>query len=372
MKRVLRNFTAKSMRRQSIILGFIGLFAIIGVLTVTLSSAATSVVSSEAESGTLSSNAKAVSSSLASGGSAVQFSAATPTPPTPPTPGSYPARYPQNCGVDGEVSSDVNIAQPIAGYPNVCTTGWIHTGVTLTPVSGDITVTQNGTVIDGKDVNGDILIKANNVKITRSWVRNRIFQDVRDNYTGLVVEDTEIGPLNHNARVSGDVGHGGIGVHNYTCNRCYVHTHSDLSWINGDVHINDSLLINPYVFLGTPPNYTDNDHADGAQASGGSGDVSISHTYMDIRAVNNSDKGGAGVIWGDGATGTATFTDNIFAGGQWTLSLHERGRFILNGNKIINNSWGGGAFYDTNALSVTCSGNTYITATGTKAGDWGC
>lgn len=70
------------------------LFAVLGVAYLGQSNAATFVAKSEAEAGTVKSPAATATDSAASGGSAVRFSAGTPTPtpptPTPPTPTPTP------------------------------------------------------------------------------------------------------------------------------------------------------------------------------------------------------------------------------------------------------------------------------------------
>src|SRR4051812_31755406 len=57
--------------------------------------------------------------------------------------------------------------ETLKDFPSAATTGWRHTGVTLTPYRGPDEVTRAGTVIDGKDI-GCIWIRAQNVVIVRS------------------------------------------------------------------------------------------------------------------------------------------------------------------------------------------------------------
>lgn len=85
-------------------------------------------------------------------------------------------------------------------------TGWAPTGVTLTTYTGPSTITVDGTVIDGADINGGLQINANNVKITRSRIRTQGSSPTDggvmavqfgtnatpNTYTGLTIEDCEI------------------------------------------------------------------------------------------------------------------------------------------------------------------------------------
>jgi hypothetical protein len=366
-KRSKLTISTKEISRYITVLVIVIAVGGLGTAFLVTSHAATPVNSVEPEAGSVSAAATKITDSTASGSQAVKFGSGTTTGGGTGT-GTYPSNYPQNCGVDGEVAGDTHISKPVAGYPNVCTTGWIHTGVTLTTHAGDLIAATPNMTIDSTLVTGDIYVQAANVHITRSWAQNRIFIQSGN----AIVSDTEIGPPNHNARVANDVGHGGIGTANYSCIRCYIHTHSDLSWINGNVDMEDSLLINPFILIPPAVSEANADHADGAQASGGNGNVTMRHNYIDVNAVNVNDVGNTDVLWADGSDGTVTLDDNVFVGGQWSLSLHENGHFVVTNNKIVNNSWADGPVYDTLGVFNTCTGNTLIDATGNQVGTFGC
>jgi hypothetical protein len=84
------------------------------------------------------------------------------------------------------------IAKPIA-----TNTGWQPTGVTLTPMVGNITITTDGTVIDSKDISGYIHIQANNVTIKRSRLKTTDYTPigVASGYTNITITDNEIDGL---------------------------------------------------------------------------------------------------------------------------------------------------------------------------------
>src|SRR5262245_51878097 len=52
---------------------------------------------------------------------------------------------------------------PLPAFPDENCTGWRHTGVTLEPFTGDTTITDDGTVIDGADIEGCLTVRASNV-----------------------------------------------------------------------------------------------------------------------------------------------------------------------------------------------------------------
>lgn len=80
------------------------------------------------------------------------------------------------------------------GWPTAGNTGWRHTGVTLTPYTGPVKITEP-TVIDGKDITGCLVIQSSNVTIKRSRVKGpgcnwliEIGADTRN----VILEDVEI------------------------------------------------------------------------------------------------------------------------------------------------------------------------------------
>src|SRR5690606_3166522 len=77
------------------------------------------------------------------------------------------------------------------GFPDASNTGWKHTGISLTS-SGGITANKDGQVIDGKDINGCVVVTAKNVVIKRSRIRcgSPIGVNVRSG--NVTIEDTEI------------------------------------------------------------------------------------------------------------------------------------------------------------------------------------
>ncbi|MET7395566.1 hypothetical protein ABZS66_18960, partial [Dactylosporangium sp. NPDC005572] len=89
----------------------------------------------------------------------------------------------------------------VAGFPAANNTGYpqglagdTRKKVTLTPYTGPMTITVAGTVIDGKDINGHLEIKAKNVTIRNSRIRVANVQAVTstDDNANLRIEDTEI------------------------------------------------------------------------------------------------------------------------------------------------------------------------------------
>jgi hypothetical protein len=77
------------------------------------------------------------------------------------------------------------------GFPNAHNTG-IPAGTTLTPYSGPMTIHKGGTVIDGKTIDGDLLVQAKNVVVQNSMVSGDVRIDAGDSGFSLLVKDTTI------------------------------------------------------------------------------------------------------------------------------------------------------------------------------------
>ncbi len=111
------------------------------------------------------------------------------TPSASPSPSKKPSQKPL------PPRTDVPIP---AGFPTKQTTGWQHTGVTLSPVNGIYYASTAGEVLDSKDFTGGIVVRANNVTIKRSRVKCGttdlkcpgiwVEQQVR----GTTIEDVEV------------------------------------------------------------------------------------------------------------------------------------------------------------------------------------
>jgi len=120
---------------------FVAVFGITGILLLTSSRAATSGASYEAENGTVSTPAQIIGDGSASNTHAVKF---------------------------GTASSGGSGIKPDAtntGYPG---------GTQLAVVNGNLTVTTDGTTIDGKDIKGFLIIRASNVTVRNSLIEGGV------------------------------------------------------------------------------------------------------------------------------------------------------------------------------------------------------
>src|SRR5699024_10014100 len=91
------------------------------------------------------------------------------------------------------------------------TTG-VPAGTRLKVHKGDLTITKNGTVIDGLDIRGFVRIKASDVTIRNSVIRGRAYNKdmhlVQASTGGkrIMIQDTEMYSANPSPYIKGIVG----------------------------------------------------------------------------------------------------------------------------------------------------------------------
>jgi hypothetical protein len=198
------------------------------------------------------------------------------------------------------------------GYPDATNTG-VPAGTTLTN-SGDITVSQNGAVVDGKNiVNGTITVLANNVTIKNTRITTCDYYPIRyfdNNNTGLVIQDTEI------AGTCADVT-ACMSFDNYTTIRVNCHGGADGFKADANATIQDSYIHDLAV--------SDGSHNDGVQTTGGD-NVTLRHNTFDVRDA------GVCVQFGNANSGWLV-TQNLFNCGGWMLN----GGSSVSNNTFTNN-----------------------------------
>lgn len=287
--------------------------------------------------GTISGNAKIVTE--ADGTKSLLFNAPSTPPPTPPPTTPPPTTPPPATGAQS--------CPPYPAFPNADCTG-VPNGTQLTVVNGDVTLETAGMVYDAKDVRGTMYVRANNITIKRTKAKNGIQIRAWEGISGLVIEDSEIGPD------SGSGGDDGVAFYNYTCRRCDIHGFSDGAKVNGNVLIEDSWIHGLYQKSG--------DHNDGLQNHGGGGNVTIRHSNIDVRPSNVSDKGNAAIFMADNPTGTMTVDNNLLAGGQYTLQFLDSDGYtvIARGNHFVRSSYALGTHrLHPNGNNVTWENNVF-------------
>jgi hypothetical protein len=216
------------------------------------------------------------------------------------------------------------------GYPDATNTG-VPPGTPLTN-SGSITVTQDGAVISNLNINGTIMVQANNVTIRKVRITSDDYYPIRydDPYRGLLVEDTEI------IGTSSDVT-AGISFANFTARRVNIHGTADGIKADSNAIIEDSYIHDLFY------DAVKETHNDGVQTTGGS-NVTVRHNTFKLSMTDGINAClQIGTEWGPDTDWLVT--NNLFDGGGWIInsrSLSSSMQF-LNNRFTHNSGYGVGA-----------------------------
>jgi hypothetical protein len=249
-------------------------------------------------------------------------------------------------------------APAVNGFPNATNTGVPAGWRPRHTTNGDLTIRTPGTVLDGELVTGNLNVNARNVTIRNSWVYGSIDNQSSAgfDYGGMVIADSDVGPP---SGAGGDT-FPGVLVAGYTMERVHVHNVSEgprvaafnnpsVPAASQTVVIRDSLI---QIVRGTCS------HNDGIQGFGEPPRTVISHNTIDTRAAGTDCTTGAIFIGNDNAD-HATVTDNLMAGGGFTMRLGGPGQNgpggtydHVTGNRIVDDSWGFGPVHVDDCRTV--------------------
>lgn len=202
--------------------------------------------------------------------------------------------------------------------------------------SGGLTVRVDGTLVEGRDINGTVTVAADDVTVRRSRITVGASYGIliREGVTGTVIEDVEI-----NGLPGCDAG---IAFEHYTARRVDIHGCADGAKSGDDTIIEDSWIHDLRV--------TKSSHNDGIQHSGGS-NAAFLRNDINGMAIN------AAIFIGPdlGPIGKVTVEGNRLGGGNWTL--HLDGQNIV----VRNNRFGRYHGYGLAAITggITQEGNVW-------------
>jgi hypothetical protein len=254
-------------------------------------------------------------------------------------------------------------------YPTAACTGVPAGWSPSTTINGDFEIFTEGAVIENYLVTGWIVVRADNVTIRNT----RTYGGITNNYAGTdygptLIEDSEVvlppGQTFSNENLSS------ISGSNYTCRRCKIDGRIEGFRIGSDLFNSGPVVIeHSYVRTATDPDFCAefDPHGDGIQGYFGKF-ATIHHNTIDQRAdpCHTSP-----IFIADNSEG-ANVTDNLLAGGGYTLRLIAGSFPTVTGNKIVDGTWDFGAVDSDSCQFIgTWSGNasvTYDFATGTVLG----
>jgi len=254
-----------------------------------------------------------------------------------------------------------------AAKPGSTNTG-VPAGTTLKVHNGNLTITKDGTIVEGLDIKGSVYVKANNVTIRKSMIRGGPASKTQQ---GIVVSwwgNTNIKVEDSTIRADyPSYWQDGISGGNITATRLNISRVVDsIKVIGGNVTLTNSWL-HENAHFSPDPNQSDNQtHDDGIQVTGGK-NITISGNT--IEGAHNS-----ALMVGQGKTvANVTISNNWLSGGGCTVNVTQSGVGTpIQGMVIKNNQFGPGNHGTAcpmrlpKASPISLSGNVWA-ATGSTA-----
>jgi hypothetical protein len=251
-------------------------------------------------------------------------------------------------------------SQSAATKPGAANTG-VPAGTALKVHNGDYNVTKDGTVIEGLDIRGSVLVHANDVTIKKSLIRggpaSKSQQAIIASWwgnTNVKVEDSTLRadyPSYYQDGLSGG---------NITATRLNISNVVDsVKVVGGNVSVTNSWLHNNVHYSPDPTQSDNMTHDDGIQVTGG---TNITITGNSIEGAHN-----AALMVGQGkAVGNVKVSDNWLGGGGCTINVTQNGVGTpIQGMVISNNQFSSGRYGSScamrlpNASPISLSANVW-------------
>lgn len=231
----------------------------------------------------------------------------------------------------------------MAGFPNATNTG-VPDGTKLTAYTGPMTITQDGTVIDGKIINGSLRIQADNVVIKNSKI-------TFNNYWGIDAE----GAANVTIQDNDIIGPGYSGTSNSAILGSGNFLRNDISKVENGITLQGGASVVKGNYIHNLENSGSDPHYDGIQAYGGQNGLLIEGNT--ILARDTSSIFIANLY---GAVNNVKVNDNYIAGADVQLRVEgTKSSSPITGVSITNNYVEKGyyGYYNIEKASPTMSGN---------------
>jgi hypothetical protein len=271
--------------------------------------------------------------------------------------------------------------------PTASNTG-VPAGKALTRYNGDLTITQDGTVVDGKDIYGFVIVRAANVVIKNSIVRGSgpgsfntgLVSCYDDRCKNLVVQDSTLAAQKPSVWLTGVLGHDftarrvnvynvvdGFGIHN---------THNN----GGPVNVTlESSYCHDLSWFAVDPNHSNGPtHNDCVQIQGGSNIKIVGNTlnaFMSTSAGNQSypsrSQGSAVMVTPNVAPVTGTTLNlNWIDGGVASVALSRGNYSTMNLGSLGTNRFGRNQFDFGNGSKYVIRIKTGVTASSLTSNTW--
>jgi hypothetical protein len=231
-------------------------------------------------------------------------------------------------------------------FPTPACTG-VPAGTKLSAVtlnSGDsYRVSQDGAVLDGMHIPGNLLITARNVTVRNSQIDGFVTDEYGNVDYSYTIVDSTVGPA------SGCDSQPGVGEGNYVARGVLIRNHGDGFRDSGnDIEIHDS-----YVHLCSNPG----DHSDGIQSYEGGHNLVLDHNTLDQRDARDI----TAPIFLTDQTANVQVTNNLIAGGTYSIQVRDTGgTVVVSGNRMVDKSWVYGPV-ESDCGKIQWTDNTLVT-----------
>jgi hypothetical protein len=236
----------------------------------------------------------------------------------------------------------------------------VPAGTQLTVYNGDLTITTPGATYSGLDIYGFVRVEAPDVTIKDSIIRGgpatsntALIYDLSDTATNLLVEDSELVPVDPSVNIDG------IDGWNYTALRVNIHGTVDGAKMFGPHATMQDSWIHDLVTYEHDPAHADGvSHNDDVQILSGS----------NLRIIGNDLEGGHNTaiqITQDNGPLTDVLIDGNWAdAGNVTFNITNKPLASLSGITVTNNVFGHAAVTGcqilyTSATTLVASNNVY-------------
>ncbi len=231
----------------------------------------------------------------------------------------------KTCAVIAALAGIALVALPTAGQAQVGTPGLLDPSI-LSVHNGDLTVTQDGALIENLEIRGSLRIKANDVTVRNVWVYTSSFWTVYVEAGSATFEYMEIGHPNH-------VGQRGIGGNNV------VGRYLDIHHVEDGIKLSRNVLYD-HVRVHDLDSNSGAPHADAVQDDGGSQNAVVRNSFLD--STGPLGNGNAAVIIKSdlGISKNITFSNNYLNGGNYVVFVTDGGHGIPTNVSFLNNRFG--------------------------------
>jgi hypothetical protein len=217
------------------------------------------------------------------------------------------------------------LALSTPGQAAVGTPGLLDPSV-LVVHNGDLTVTQDGAVIENLEIRGTLRIRANNVTVRNVWVYTTSFWTVFVEAGSATFEYMEIGHPAH-------VGERGIGGSNI------VGRYLDIHHVEDGIKLSQNVLYENVRVHDLDSNSPD-PHPDAVQDDGGSQNAIVRDSHLDATGPVH-DANSAVIIKSDLAfSQNITFSNNYLNGGAYLVFVRDGGHGMPVNVNFTNNRIG--------------------------------